>query len=229
MPWREVSKMEERREFVRLAMQEGANRRELCRRFGIHPQTGYKWLARWGAEAGALADRSRRPHTSPMRTPAALEAQVLAVRDCHPAWGARKIARCLERDGIDSPAPSTVHAILERHGRIVPAPGGAAAHQRFEKEAPNLLWQMDFKGWIALGDASRCHPLTIVDDHSRYLPCLKASANQQRSTVQGHMETTFRRYGLPDAIFVDNGSPWVTLRIGTGRACVSGSSSSVSS
>ena len=146
-------------------MQEGANRRELCRRFGIHPDTGYKWLTRWGQEATALADRSRRPYSSPLRTPAAVEARVLAVRDAHSAWGARKIARCLERAGIDSPAPSTVHAILVRHGRIVPAPGGAAAYQRFEKEAPNLLWQMDFKGWIALSDASRCHPLTIVDDH----------------------------------------------------------------
>jgi putative transposase len=211
MPWREVSKMEQRREFVRLAMLEGANRRELCRRFGIHPDTGYKWLARWkgaGGDGGALSDRSRRPHNSPERTRDGVEAKVLEVRDAHPAWGGRKIARCLERDGIDSPVPSTVHAILQRHGRIVPVPGGAKAQGRFEKAAPNLLWQMDFKGWITLGDASRCHPLTIVDDHSRYVPCLKACANQQRSTVQSHMEATFRRYGLPDAIFVDNGSPW---------------------
>jgi transposase InsO family protein len=208
MPWREVSKMEQRREFVRLAMLEGANRRELCRRFGIHPDTAYKWLARWSGDETALADRSRRPHSSPERTVAGIEAEVLAVRDAHPAWGARKIARCVQNAGLDCPAVSTVHEILRRHGRIVPAPGGAAAHVRFEKEAPNLLWQMDFKGWITLGDASRCHPLTIVDDHSRYVPCLKACANQQRSTVQSHMETTFRRYGLPDAIFVDNGSPW---------------------
>ncbi len=208
MPWREVSKMEQRREFVRLAMQEGANRRELCRRFGIHPDTGYKWLARWAAGEMALTDRSRRPHGSPNRTPTCLEAEVLSVRDAHPAWGARKIARCLERAGLACPAVSTVHEILRRGGRIVPPPGGAAAHKRFEKEAPNLLWQMDFKGWIKLADASRCHPLTIVDDHSRYVPCLKACANQQRSTVQDHMESTFRRYGLPDTIFVDNGSPW---------------------
>ena len=208
MPWREVSKMEQRREFVRLAMLEGANRRELCRRFGIHPSTGYKWLARGSSDKSALSDRSRRPHVSPERTAAGIEAEVLALRDAHPAWGARKIARCVQNAGLDCPAVSTVHEILRRHGRIVPAPGGAAAHLRFEKEAPNLLWQMDFKGWITLTDASRCHPLTIVDDHSRYVPCLKACANQQRSTVQSHMETTFRRYGLPDAIFVDNGSPW---------------------
>jgi transposase InsO family protein len=208
MPWREVSKMEQRREFVRLAMQDGANRRELCRRFGIHPATGYKWLARWAGDGMSLADRSRRPHSSPKRSAACIEAEVLSVRDAHPAWGARKIAHCMERAGLACPAASTVHEILRRNGRIVPAPGGEAAHQRFEKPAPNLLWQMDFKGWIKLADTTRCHPLTIVDDHSRYVPCLKACADQRRNTVQGHMETTFRRYGLPDAIFVDNGSPW---------------------
>jgi transposase InsO family protein len=207
MPWREVSKMEQRGEFVRLALQEGANRRELCRRFAIHPATGYKWLERARSDAG-FGDRSRRPHSSPGRTEAGIEAQILSVRDAHPAWGARKIAHCLTRAGLSSPAVSTVHEILRRNERVAPAPGGAPAHQRFEKDAPNLLWQMDFKGWIRLGDASRCHPLTIVDDHSRYVPCLKACANQQRSTVQSHLETTFHRYGLPDAIFVDNGSPW---------------------
>jgi transposase InsO family protein len=180
----------------------------LCRRFGIHPDTGYKWLARWSGDGLALADRPRRPHNSPQRTCGAIETEVLAVRDAHPAWGARKIARCLSRAGLACPAVSTVHEVLRRNGRIIAVPGGEAAHLRFEKQAPNLLWQMDFKGWIKLADTSRCHPLTIVDDHSRYVPCLKACANQQRATVQGHMETTFHRYGLPDAIFVDNGSPW---------------------
>jgi transposase InsO family protein len=207
MPWREVSMMEQRREFVLLAMQEGANRRELCRRFGIHPDTGYKWLGRWTADE-ELADRSRRPCSSPARTGAAIEQRILAVRDAHPAWGARKIVRCLERDGLAAPACSTVHQILRRHGRIVLPPGGAAAHQRFEKPAPNLLWQMDFKGHMPLADGGRCHPLTILDDHSRYDLCLEACANEQGRTVQDRLERTFRRYGLPDAFFVDNGSPW---------------------
>src|ERR1700733_246201 len=193
MPWREVSKMDERREFVRLARQEGANRRELCRRFGIHPDTGYKWLERWNTGDKDLADRSRRPHSSPGRTRSKIEACVLSIRDAHPAWGARKIARCLERDGVDAPAVSTVHEILRRHDRVVPPPGGAAAEQRFEKAAPNLLWQMDFKGWVKLGNGERCHPLTIIDDHSRYVPCLKACANQKTPTVQGHLAATFER------------------------------------
>jgi transposase InsO family protein len=209
MPWREVSVMEQRREFVRLALQEGANRRELCRRFEVHADTAYKWLGRFANGDGELADRSRRPHTSPGRCDAALEAQVLRVRAAHPAWGARKIARCLEREGTNPPALSTVHAILQRHGQIVRPPGAPEGpYQRFEKEAPNQLWQMDFKGWERLADGVRCHPLTIVDDHSRFAPCLMACANEQSGTVQGHLEATFRRYGLPDAIFVDNGAPW---------------------
>ena len=208
MPWKKVSTtMDQRQEFVQLAGQDGVNRRELCRHFGIHPSTGYKWIRRW--EAGeALADRSRRPHSSPRRTKPAIEARILAIRDDHPAWGARKLAHCLDRDGVACPAVSVVHEILRRNGRIVPPPGGPVAHQRFEKPAPNLLWQMDFKGWIKLGNGTRCHPLTVLDDHSRYAIALEACADEQGHTVQSRLERTFRRYGLPDAFFVDNGTPW---------------------
>jgi len=207
MPWRKVSIMDQRWEFVQLALQDGANRRELCRRFGIHPDTGYKWLERW-TSGEELADRSRRPRSSPKRTEASIEERVLAVRDAHPAWGARKITRWLERDGVACPAHSTVHAILQRHGRVTPPLGGAAAHLRFEMPEPNQLWQMDFKGHMPLAGGGRCHPLTVVDDHSRYNLCLAACANEQHSTVQNRLELTFRRYGLPEAFFVDNGKPW---------------------
>ncbi|MDR7119084.1 IS481 family transposase [Caulobacter sp. BE254] len=209
MPWREVSAMEQRREFVRLAMMEGANRRELCRRFEISPDIGYKWLDRSKAGDGALADRSRRPHSSPGRSAPELEAAVLAVRDAHPAWGARKIGAWLERRSVEPPAVSTIHAILRRHGRIDPFPTAPGkAWTRFEKAEPNQLWQMDFKGWFRLSSGQPCHPLTIVDDHSRLSPCLKACADQQGQTVLPHLEATFRRYGLPLAFFVDNGPPW---------------------
>jgi transposase InsO family protein len=207
MPWQEVSIVDQRREFVQLAMQEGVNRRELCRRFGIHPDTAYKWLARWAAKE-ELTDRSRRPHSSPARTEATIEKRILALRDAQPAWGARKIMHCLKREGAACPAHSTVHEILRRHGRIVEPPGGAAAHLRFEKPEPNQLWQMDFKGHMPLTGGGRCHPLTVVDDHSRYNLCLEACADEQRNTVQNRLELTFRRYGLPEAFFVDNGKPW---------------------
>src|SRR5260221_12273896 len=108
MPWREVSVMEQRREFVRLAMQEGANRRELCRRFGIHPDTAYKWLNRWQA-GGDLADRSPRPHSSPQETDREIEKRILALRGAHSASGARQIVRCLGRGDQSSAAISSRH------------------------------------------------------------------------------------------------------------------------
>jgi transposase InsO family protein len=209
MPWNEVSVMDQRREFVQLALREGANRRELCRRFGISPDVGYKWLARWNAGDRELVDRSRRPHVMPRRSEETTETKVLAVRDRHPAWGARKIAHCLKREGLTVPAPSTVHQILCRNGRVKPAENAPPnPGHRFEKEAPNLLWQMDFKGRMPLANGTDCHPLTVVDDHSRYVLCLKACANEQRLTVQDHLTGAFRRYGLPEAFYTDNGSPW---------------------
>lgn len=208
MPWHEVSVMEQREEFVRLALLEGANRRELCRRFGIHPDTGYKWLRRWAAGETALRDHSRRPHRSPNQTNAALEAKVLELRDAHPAWGARKLAACLKRAGIAPPSASTVHEILRRNDCVTETAGQGTPLTRFEKDAPNQLWQMDFKGWVKLTDGTRCHPLTVVDDHSRYLVNLTACANQTEYVVRGHLETAFRHHGLPEAMFVDNGSPW---------------------
>ena len=123
--------------------------------------------------------------------------------------GRGKLRRSLERASISPPALSTVQAILSRPGRINGGPASAARpYCRFEKEAPNLLWQMDFKGWVALCGGARRHSLTILDDHSRFAPCLKACADQQTETVQAHLQTAFRRYGLPEAMFVDNGSPW---------------------
>jgi transposase InsO family protein len=199
--------MDQRREFVRLANQEGVNRRELCRRFGISPEVGYKWLGRFAAN-GELADRSRHPHTAPLRTDRAIEDRIVGLRDDHPAWGARKIARCLERGGQAVPAVSTVHEILRRYGRVVAPQHVPGAHLRFEKEAPNQLWQMDFKGWVRLANGAPCHPLTVVDDHSRYAVCLTACADQRNATVRSALETTFRCYGLPDAMYVDNGNPW---------------------
>ena len=202
--------MSQREEFCRLARQPGANRRELCRRFQIAPATAYKWLARDQAEGSAgLLDRSRRPRTSPGQTPHALEKQVLAVRLAHPAWGGRKIRRVLQQEGVQGvPAASTVTAILRRHGQLTgPGAGEPRAVLRFEHAAPNALWQMDFKGHFALGEG-RCHALTVLDDHSRYALAIEACGNEQDQTVRACLERVLRRYGLPQRILADNGSPW---------------------
>jgi transposase InsO family protein len=214
MPWNEVSLMSLRLELVTLATAEGANVRELCHRYGVSPKTAYKWIARHregGAEA--LADRSRKPASSPARCDSAVEDRVLRLRDDHPAWGGRKLRRRLRDTGhADVPAASTITAVLRRHGRLAPATA-AAAFVRFEHDAPNRLWQMDFKGHFATA-AGRCHPLTVLDDHSRFALGLVACPDEQDATVRGHLTALFRRYGLPDRMLCDNGSPWGTAGSG---------------
>ena len=210
MPWKSVSIMDSRREFVVLAQQGDVSVAELCRRFGISRQTGFAYLRRYrlGGDA-ALADRSRRPLSSPRRSDAAIEAQIVALRQAHPAWGGRKLARRLKDQGVTGvPSPSTVTEVLRRHALLDAAAASKhRAFERFERPAPNELWQMDFKGHIATGQA-RCHPLTVLDDHSRYAIGLIACAGETLATVQAHTTQLFRRYGLPRAILADNGPPW---------------------
>jgi transposase InsO family protein len=209
MPWQEQSQMSLRREFVTFAQQEALPMRVLCRQFGISPKTGYKWLARAAADASdPLADHSRRPQTSPRQTPPALEAAVVALRDAHPTWGGRKLHHWLRAHGADPvPAPSTITDILRRHGRIAADPEAPHPWQRFERAAPNELWQLDFMGHRPAG-SERVHPLTLLDDHSRFLLGLWACENEQGTGVQTHLTAAFARYGLPWGLLTDNGPPW---------------------
>lgn len=201
--------MSQRLEFVMLADQEVVPMAELCRRFGISRRCGYRWLKRHRA-GESMADRSRRPHGSPRQYGRAVEETVLGVRAEHPTWGGRKIARRLRDLGhSDVPAPSTVTAILHRHGLIDPAE--SVQHRpcrRFEHERPNDLWQMDFKGHFGTADGRRCHPLTVLDDHSRYAVGLEACADEQHMTVWERLTLIFERYGLPRRVLCDNGPPW---------------------
>lgn len=210
MAWNEVKEtMSFREEILSLGTKPGANVGELCRRFQVSRKTFYKWLKRSQAEEG-LINRSRRPHHSPKQTETPVENKILAVRAEHPSWGARKIRRVLLNQGeMEVPANSTVHRVLQRNGEIDPAE--SSKHQswtRFEHEAPNQLWQMDFKGWFRTNDQRPCNPLTILDDHSRYVVCLQACPDQRTETVRSQLTVTFRRYGLPERMTMDNGAPW---------------------
>jgi transposase InsO family protein len=211
MGWSEVSIMSVRREFVKLATQEGANVRELCRRYGISATTAYKWIDRGADQTETYQDRSRRPLHSPNRTVEAIEQRILEIRDEHPVWNARKIRHVLRRRlGADQhlPAASTVGQILKRNGRITEG-ASVAAHKwhRFEHPAPNELSQIDFKGHFATGEG-RCYALTMIDDHSRYSQLLKACTNERTETVKAHLIESFRRFGLPKRMNMDNGNPW---------------------
>lgn len=204
-------KLDAKLEFVRLATEaeSATSFSELCRRFEISRSQGYVVMSRYRAEGKkGLADRSRRPLSSPTKTCAEIEAMVLEMRD-QTHWGARKIAHRLRVLGVEhAPPRTTVQNILNRNGRV--SPEESAKHTawiRFEHPLPNDLWQMDFKGWFMAG-LERCNPLTIIDDHSRFSLSLRACSDQTTATVQAALTNVFERYGLPWRMTMDNGSPW---------------------
>ena len=211
MPWKVASAMSQREEFVALAQSEGVNMSELCLRSGISRKTGYKWLRRYleGGEQ-SLDDLPKRPHHSPNRTGTKMEQLVVDLRSEHPTKGGHVLARMLKDSGHNGvPSKSTVTAILRRHRLIEPADSlKHKPYRRFEHQRPNDLWQMDFKGHIPVGSGGRCHPLTVLDDHSRFSLGVRACADEKTQTVHDHLTSIFRRYGMPNTILVDNGSPW---------------------
>lgn len=209
MPWKDVTIMEQRQEFVQLVSRGGCSVSEGCRRFGISRKTGHKWLNRAEQDGVAgLADRSRRPHTSPGATPAALVDRIRIVAAANPTWGGRMIRHRLRELGVDAvPAASTITAILGREGlrpRDAPAPHPVI---RFEADAPNHRFQMDFKGWVP-SRRGRIIPFTVLDEYSRYALMVEHTADGTFAAIQALLTDCFRRYGLPWQLLADNGPPW---------------------
>lgn len=212
MPWESRTVMNQREQFVEEAA-ESRNFSDLCRRYGISRKTGYKWVQR--AQAGTpLEDQSRRPEHPFGQTPAEVEEKILAVRSDNPAWGGLKIKTELERRGETGiPSARTCGAILKRNGCISPEESQKhQPYQRFERDRCNALWQTDFKGDFLLGDSSRCFPLDILDDCSRF--CIRTEPKPAASGVKETFLSAFREYGLPDSVLSDNGSQFSGFRGG---------------
>jgi len=210
MAWKVKTKMSQRYEFVQLAKKENCNFSQLCKRFNISRPTGYKWLHRYQEkDLSTLKDHSKRPYHSPNKVKEETEELVLKLRQKHQSWGGRKLKRRLEDLGYTHiPSATTIGNILKRNGVITDdASQKATPYKRFEHPNPNDLWQMDFKGWFNM-DRQRCYPLTVLDDHSRYSIVLKACLYERTEVVQPALIESFRKYGLPRRMTMDNGAPW---------------------
>ena len=185
MPWNEVEVQEQRIRFAVLAELGERPMAALCREFGISRETGYKWWRRYQKRGVAgLEERSRRPRASPRRTPIEIERRVVELRRKTPDWGARKLRVKLAQQGVELPA-ITIHRILLRYGLVAEQDRGRPALKRFERDRPNELWQMDFKGVPAAWRTAGLMPLSILDDHSRYLLDLRA---RQQTAAKGVRE-----------------------------------------
>ena len=215
MPWRKCKRMDERLRFVARLL-EGEKMAALCREFGISRPTGYKVFNRYkdlGLEG--LLDRTRRPYRHANRLPFQVERTIVTLRQEHPTWGAVKIREKLIRDFpmVPTPAKSTVHAVLDRHGLIEPR-----RRRRHKAEgtplsstsSPNGLWCADFKGEFRLGNRRYCYPLTISDYSSRFLLACEGLESTQSTFAFAVFERVFKEYGLPQAIRTDNGVPFAS-------------------
>ena len=220
MPWLETSPMEERERFIRAHQEALYTMVELCARYGISRKTGYKWLARF-AEAGrsGLEERSRAPHTCPHRIEDLVAALLCGARHEHPSWGPAKLLDWLRPryPDVAFPAISTAGDLLARRGlvkrrrrrRHYTHPGVVPA----TTTQPNDLWTADFKGHFRTRDGIYCYPLTVADQHTRYLLACHGLLSTRGVEVRPVFERLFREYGLPRAIRTDNGVPFATTGI----------------
>jgi transposase InsO family protein len=209
VPWKEKTVKMNREEFVRRALAKKKSKSALCREYGISRPTGDKWIKRYETGEG-IKDRSRAPFHTANRISVETEELIVEARKKEPGIGATKIHRILSNAGYTGlPSISTVNAVFKRNNLITPeASLTATPYKRFEKEAPNVMWQVDFKGHYAMGNGQRCHPLSLLDDHSRYCLCADAKVNEQREGVEASFKKVFREYGMPQSLLCDNGNPW---------------------
>jgi putative transposase len=207
--------MDERRQFIEDHTRALYAMTELCARYGISRKTGYKWLVRFEAHGrSGLVDRSHAPHACPHRIPRAVAQLIVSARRAHPSWGPRKLLDWLEprHPELAMPAISTAGDLLARRGLVKkrrrrrhhthPGVVSAVTHE------PNDLWTADFKGHFKTRDGVYCYPLTVADQHTRYLLACQGLASIHGWRVRPVFERLFRSYGLPRAIRTDNGVPF---------------------
>jgi transposase InsO family protein len=216
MPWKEANVMDIRTEFILKSISQNQSFTELCKEYGISTKTGYKWKNRYHQDGvKGLADMSRRPNSCPAQLDENTVCRLIRLKMAHPAWGPAKIL-CLFERGLAAdqvPSLSSVKRILDNSGlvkhtrRRKPEDTGRITNQ-ITVERANQLWTVDFKGWWYSSERERVEPLTVRDAHSRYVLCAQALPNSCSDTVRCCFENLFLKYGLPDAIHSDNGTPF---------------------
>jgi transposase InsO family protein len=216
MPWKKTEPMQERIEFALKAMRT-LNFRALCQEYGISAKTGYKWKERFIREGlGGMGEESRRPKSSPEQLPEEEVCEIVRLKLAHLSWGPRKIRELYLRRHGEVASESTFKRVLERAGltekrrRRRSSEAGRLSSGRRAAEV-NEVWTVDFKGWWRDG-ARRCEPLTVRDEHSRYVLEVRALADARSQTVRHNFEQLFQQHGLPQAIRSDNGSPFASVQ-----------------
>lgn len=197
---------------------EGFSFSKVAEIFDTTRQTVSKWYHRWKNGEG-LEDRSRRPENIERKVEDVHEGAIGALRDAF-NWGTEKLLQALARlpepvrkllhelgievDPIEL-SRETINKVLQKHGLNGSPYEGKHEYQRFERDEPNDLWQLDIRGPFRLEYEER-YAIFGVDDHSRFAVC--AEMTDSAPTTKGVKEAlkkSFNRYGKPDEVLVDRG------------------------
>lgn len=218
MPWLEVNPMDQKVLFIADYLRDRMTFSDLCIYYGISRKTGYKWIKRYQLSGSdGLLEASRKPISSPQRTPYSIRQAVLKFRRCGDLiLGPKKIQTLLMQKYPNESVPSktTIYKILNDAGLVT-------KRRRRQKVAPfpkpfapvreiNELWSADFKGHFKMKSGQYCYPLTIMDHKSRYLLCCQGIEGPRFAETRKSFEKVFRKYGLPQRIRTDNGTPFAS-------------------
>lgn len=222
MPWIAVRPMDQKILFVADWLRGVSSVSDLCDAYNISRKTGYKWLKRYDQSGvDGLNEASRKPQSSPQRTPYQIRQAILELRTCGGmTLGPKKIRALLQQRFPTEPLPSktTIYNILHAEGvvpkrrrrqRVAPFPKPFAPVQ-----STNEVWSADFKGQFRLGNGIYCYPLTVMDHHSRYLLCCEGLEGPRFVETQAAYRRLFKQYGLPERIRTDNGVPFASKAAG---------------
>ena len=217
MPWKIQSVVGERWRLMQAMLRKEKSVGQWCRIFGISRKTAYKWKQRF-MEGGrrALRDRSRRPGRMPRQLPGKWIERIERLRKQRPHWGPKKLRAQFCRQGWHPPTERTIARWLKRLHltQAMRRRPRKACVRRYAAltvaRKPNQVWTVDFKGWFGAGSGERCEPLTVRDLFSRYALLARLLPTQQWKPVQTVFTRLFREKGMPEAIRVDNGSPFAS-------------------
>lgn len=204
--------MSKARVIVLSVVEQGLSKAEAARRFGVSRRWVQVLVDRYRVGGlDAVEPRSRKPHTSSRATRDDVRARVLQLRveltgqglDAGPVT----IAWHLERDGLPTPAISTIRRIITTAGLVAPNPTKRpkSSYIRFAAHQPNETWQSDFTHW-PLADGTDVEILNWLDDHSRLLLSATAHHPVTSPDVVDTFTANINSYGIPASTLTDNGA-----------------------
>jgi transposase InsO family protein len=218
MPWKELSTMNLKYEFVMKSLEYPCNFTELCAEYGISTKTGYKWKERF-IQFGihGLKDKPRRPRNSPQQVSEDVIFTILKIKRKKMSWGSPKIHKiyCDSHPEEEYISRATVDRILKKAGLVEKRKRRRKVQPerlqiRVKPEQPNDVWTVDFKGWWYTTKKEKCEPLTVRDEFSKYILSIKILEKGNISSVKQEFEHLFHEFGLPKVIRSDNGIPFAS-------------------